>query len=395
PGKVTAQVYVTKQSDEIETQAVVAERIFSFTIQESLAWKFDGETKLNYIIEFDELEEHLTERVLAIEKAIANGEDYVTQMKNALQEALTTIEAKVNSVESTVGDLKSSTIKEVTKLKGNATEDINTIANNAKSSVQDTASTAVNSINSKATEATEHVDAKVTEFNQTVEDNSFLSPETLDEKLEGLEWQKYKLTESDGHRISVGELDLLEAGPGLYETWRAKNDPLNGDIGFYHVDVTEGKSGRKRIVATKPYSNRIFVNSIHTDGEVKGWKEITNNQTDTGWIPFNTINGVKKDANFLSAEAVKCSYRKVIANGVETCSIRINVKNFVNDIQIAQLPADFTSTMQTFYLRSSTNRAAISGYITPNGVVKLNIPDSERSTWTSEDYALGSAQWLN
>src|SRR5699024_4816185 len=135
PGKVTAQVYVTKQSDEIETQAVVAERIFSFTIQESLAWKFDGETKLNYIIEFDELEEHLTERVLASEKAIADGEDYVTQMKDALQEALTTIEAKVNSVESTVGDLKSSTIKEVTKLKGNATEDINTIANNAKSSV--------------------------------------------------------------------------------------------------------------------------------------------------------------------------------------------------------------------------------------------------------------------
>ncbi|MDN6698727.1 MAG: phage baseplate upper protein, partial [Staphylococcus equorum] len=134
PGKVTAQVYVTKQSDETETQAVVAERIFSFTIQESLAWKFDGETKLSYIIEFDELEEHLTERVLAIEKAIANGEDYVTQMKDALQEALTTIEAKVNSVESTVEDLKSSTIKEVTRLKGNATEDITTTANNVKTS---------------------------------------------------------------------------------------------------------------------------------------------------------------------------------------------------------------------------------------------------------------------
>src|SRR5699024_3638749 len=113
-------------------------------------------------------------------------------------------------------------------------------------------------------EATEHVDAKDNEFNQTVVDNGFLSPETLDEKLEGLEWQKYKLTESDGHRISVGELDLLEAGTGLYETWRAKNDPLNGDIGFYHVDVIEAKSGRKRIVAAKPYSYRTFVNTIHT-----------------------------------------------------------------------------------------------------------------------------------
>ena len=79
PGKVTAQVYVTRKSDEIDTQAIVAERIFSFTIQESLAWKFDGEVKLNYIIEFDELETQLNERVLAIEEAIANGEDYVAK----------------------------------------------------------------------------------------------------------------------------------------------------------------------------------------------------------------------------------------------------------------------------------------------------------------------------
>lgn len=393
PGKVTAQVYVTKQSDEIETQAVVAERIFSFTIQESLAWKFDGETKLSYIIEFDELEEHLTERVLAIEKAIANGEDYVTQMKNALQEALTTIEAKVNSVESTVGDLKSSTIAEVTKLKGNATEDITTTANNAKTSVQDTASTAINSINSTATEATEHVDSKVIEFNQTVADNGFLTPEMLGGKLEELEWQKYQLTKEDGSGMGKSRIDILTLNTGFYEVWECTNTPL-GDTGLYNL-IVFGKNGRKFILATHSYENRTFINTIHTNGDVRGWKELTNNQTDTGWISFDTINGVKKDTTLLSAGAVKCSYRKVIANGVETCSIRINVENFTNDIQIAQLPENFTSTMQTFYLRSSTNRVAISGYITPNGVVKLNIPDSERSTWTSADYALGSAQWLN
>src|SRR5699024_5585417 len=76
PGKVTSQVFVTRKTPD-ETQAVVAERIFSFTIQESLAWEFDGETKLNYIIEFDELEEQLTQRVVAIEQAMANLEDYV------------------------------------------------------------------------------------------------------------------------------------------------------------------------------------------------------------------------------------------------------------------------------------------------------------------------------
>lgn len=330
PGKVTAQVYVTKQSDEIETQAVVAERIFSFTIQESLAWKFDGETKLNYIIEFDELEEHLTERVLAIEKAIADGEDYVAQMKDALQEALTTIEAKVNGVESTVGDLKSSTIAEVTALKNSA----------------------ITTIQSKLQTGKDEAERIYNELILSIQNNDLVSREEMKSVVSALE-----TVEDSKNKVNV------------------LRDYTNEQL--QHKDNVD--SVDSKITKVK--------NEMETH---------TNNKfSDIGWIPFDTINGVKKDAKLLSVGAVKCSYRKVIVNGVETCSIRINVENFTNDIQIAQLPENFTSTMQTFYLRSSTNRAAISGYITPNGVVKLNIPDSERSTWTSADYALGSAQWLN
>lgn len=330
PGKVTAQVYVTKQSDKVETQAVVAERIFSFTIQESLAWKFDGETKLRYIIEFDELEEHLTERVLVIEKAIANGEDYVTQMKEALQEGLITIEAKVNSVESTVGDLKSSSIAEVTALKNSA----------------------ITTIQSKLQTGKDEAERIYNELILSIENNDLVSQEEM--------------------RSTVSLFETVESSETKVNALR---DYTNEQL-RYKDNVTSVDSK----IATAKTEMETFSN---------------NKFSDTGWIPFDTINGVKKDTKLLSVGAVKCSYRKVVVDGVETCSIRINVKNFTNDIQIAQLPENFTSTMQTFYLRSSTNRAAISGYIIPNGVVKLNIPDSERSTWTSEDYALGSAQWLN
>lgn len=330
PGKVTAQVYVTKQSDKVETQAVVAERIFSFTIQESLAWKFDGETKLRYIIEFDELEEHLTERVLAIEKAIANGEDYVTQMKEALQEGLTTIEAKVNSVESTVGDLKSSTIAEVTALKNSA----------------------ITTIQSKLQTGKDEAERIYNELILSIKNNDLVSQEEM--------------------QSTVSLFETIEASETKVNTLR---DYTNEQL-RYKDNITSVDSK----IATAKAEMEAFSN---------------NKFSDTGWIPFDTINGVKKDTKLLSVGAVKCSYRKVVVDGVETCSIRINVKNFTNDIQIAQLPENFTSTMQTFYLRSSTNRVAISGYITPNGVVKLNIPESERSTWNSEDYALGSAQWLN
>lgn len=330
PGKVTAQVYVTKQSDKVETQAVVAERIFSFTIQESLAWKFDGETKLRYIIEFDELEEHLTERVLVIEKAIANGEDYVTQMKEALQEGLITIEAKVNSVESTVGDLKSSSIAEVTALKNSA----------------------ITTIQSKLQTGKDEAERIYNELILSIENNDLVSQEEM--------------------RSTVSLFETVESSETKVNALR---DYTNEQL-RYKDNVTSVDSK----IATAKTEMETFSN---------------NKFSDTGWIPFDTINGVKKDTKLLSVGAVKCSYRKVVVDGVETCSIRINVKNFTNDIQIAQLPENFTSTMQTFYFRSSTNRAAISGYIIPNGVVKLNIPDSERSTWTSEDYALGSAQWLN
>lgn len=330
PGKVTAQVYVTRKSDEVETQAVVAERIFSFTIQESLAWEFDGEVKLNYIIEFDELEAQLNERVLAIEAAIANGEDYVAQMKDALQEALTTIEAKVKNVQTTVETLKSSTIAEVTALKNNA----------------------LTTIQSKLQTGKDEAERIYNELILSIENNDLVSQEEM--------------------QSTVSLLETIESSETKVNALR---DYTNEQLQYKdNVDSVDSK-------ITKLKSEI----ETYTDSKF----------SDTGWVPFDTINGVKKDTKLLSSGAFKCAYRKTIINGIETCSIRINVENFTNDMQIAQLPADFTTTMQPFYLRSSTNKAPVSGYITPTGVVKLNIPDSERANWTSSDYALGSAKWDN
>lgn len=330
PGKITAQVYITKQSDEIETQAVVAERIFSFTIQESLAWEFDGETKLSYIIEFDELEERLTERVLSIEEAIANGDDYVAQMKDALQEGLTTISAKASNATTVIEDLKTFTITQVTNLKDTAISTIQTELQTGKS-----------------------------EAEQIYND----------------------LIESIQNNEMVSQGDLQNAINLL-----ATNDSVETKISTLRDYTNEQLDLKDNITSV---DNKIA--TAKTEMET-----FSNNQfSDTGWIPFDTINGVKKDTQLLSSGSFKCAYRKITINGMETCSLRINVENFTNDTQIAQLPADFTTTMQPFYLRSSTNKAPVSGYITPTGVVKLNIPDSERANWTSSDYALGSVKWDN
>src|SRR5699024_10390574 len=156
---------------------------------------------------------------------------------------------------------------------------------------------------------------------------------------------------------TVSSLETIEACETKVNVLR---DYTNEQLGYKdNIDSVDDKIAKLKM-ESETYTNSKF--------------------SDSGWIPFDTINGVKKDTKFLSSGAVKCSYRKVIVDGAETCSMRINVDNFVNDMQIAQLPADFSTNMQPFYLRSSTNRVAISGYITPTGIVKLNIPDSERDT---------------
>lgn len=394
--KVKGQVYigVNNVDGNPEYNEVAVFREFTFEVADALINKISSFTKIEYIRMFDQLKMRIEQKVKDIEEAIANGADYVAEMRSILQEGIETLNAIVDDGKSDIQAYITQAKTDLTKVKDDATEDITTTANNAKSSVQDTASTAVNSINSKTTEATDHVDTKVTEFNQTVDDNGFLSPETLDEELGKLEWQKYKLTESDGHRISVGELDLLEAGTGLYETWEAKNDPLNGDIGFYHVDVIEGNSGRKRIVATHTYSNRTFINSVHTNGEVKGWEEITNNQTDTGWIPFNLINGAKSNTNYKNPgeNGFDCAYR-TIKNGTSTDRIvRLNGRMATHGQVIAQLPSTFCKNDQTFPIRVPVKYSGAFVTIRNNGEINLYI-QGDRSNWNDEDLFYGEFTW--
>lgn len=140
PGKVTSQVYVTRKTPD-ETQAVVAERIFSFTIQESLTWEFDGETKLNYIIEFDELEEQLTQRVVAIEQAMENLEDYVQHVKDASDKGVSDINIAKTNILQELNDLAATKLSEISD-KGEAYENIfNAIKSDVESNKQEVVET--------------------------------------------------------------------------------------------------------------------------------------------------------------------------------------------------------------------------------------------------------------
>ena len=399
--KVKGQVYigVNNVDGNPEYNEVAVFREFTFEVADALINKISSFTKIEYIRMFDQLKSRIEQKVRDIEEAIANGADYVAEMKSVLQQGIETLNAIVADGTADIQTFITQAKTDLTKVKDDATEDITTISNNAKTSVQDTASTAVNSINSKATEVTEHVDAKVNEFNQTVEDNGFLTPDKLGSQLDELEWQKYKLTNDDGSRQYVSGLNLLTAPPGQYESTNTINGPLkeNGepDTGFIESDISVSSNGRRLIMATRSSFNKTYIKTLHTNGTDTGWKELTNNQSGTGWIPFNLINGALANDAYKneSDNGFDCAYRIITNGSVTEKRVRINAKKIVGTQQIAELPEGFAKNVQFHYVRVPINKGYGLVGLFPSGSLYVYVETDKRDVWTDSDYFYGEFGW--
>lgn len=396
--KVKGQVYigVNNASGKPEYNEVAVFREFTFEVADALINKISAFTKIEYIRMFDQLKMRIEQKVRDIEEAIANGADYVAEMKSVLQEGIETLNAIVADGKSDVQQYITQAKTDLTKVKDDATEDITTTANNAKTSVQDTASTAVNSIDSKTTEATEHVDTKVAEFNKTVEDNGFLSPQILDEELGNLEWQKYKLTKDDGQRIRVSDTDPVELNSGFYQMWKMKNAPYGDDSNgqYWNVDVVTAYDNAKQIIATTSYEGRMFKKNIHK-GQDRGWKELTNNQTDTGWIPYTLINGVEGNTVYKNDidNGFDCAYRIVKNGDVVRKTLRVNARNLTQGVTFAELPSSFSKNTQVMAVRTPRDLNGGLVEIKPDGKLIFQYYKTSRD-WVNTDYIYGEFSWI-
>ena len=396
--KVKGQVYigVNNVDGKPEYNEVAVFREFTFEVADALINKISSFTKIEYIRMFSQLKERIEQQVRDIEEAIANGADYVAEMKSVLQKGIETLNAIVSNGKQDIQTVINQAKGDLTKVRDDATEDITTTANNAKTSVQDTASTAINSIDSKTTEATEHVDAKVTEFNQTVLDNELVTPEQLTTNLDALTWQKRKLTQDDGIRIEASGVDPVELDTGFYQIWNTNNMPQNtaNDSGTYwNVDVTTGANDTKQIFAVLSGNGKAYLKNIH-GGVDGGWKELTNNQTDTGWVPFTIINGGRANTVYPTRGGYKCSYRTITNGSVTERRVRVNADNIAHGQVIAQLPSNFVKELQVGYIRSTGDHNATNLLIEKTGEVKVYIAND--SAWGVSDskYIYGEISWI-
>src|SRR5699024_2730817 len=174
-GTVTMQVFISEKGN---SNVTVAERIVTFDIEKSIVSQISAETKLQYIVEYDELQAIIANRIADIEDNMANAEDYVSQLEQAREKGLTDIEvAKTDSVK-VLNDLADKRLEEI---------------NNKASKYS-----------SKFDDDKQYMDDKHQEFKESV-----LNSEVVTQG-ESKEWQKYKFTKDDGQRIRVSDIDPVE-----------------------------------------------------------------------------------------------------------------------------------------------------------------------------------------
>jgi F0F1-type ATP synthase membrane subunit b/b' len=410
--KVTGQVFigVNNVDGDEEYNEVAVFREFTFQVADALINKISSFTKIEYIRMFDQLKTHIEQRVNDIEQAIANGADYVAEMKTAKEQGIAQINQTVTDSKNYIDNVIAQAQTSIDETSSNAISDVEISKTDAINSITNKVSEGNSNVNNVVNNATTHVDNKLTEFNQAIEENEFIRPESLESKLNTLQWQKYKFTENNGSRMYLKEInyDITTLEPGHYmltyasnANWSTVNTPDTIDTRVGHIamlDVYKDTANRKQFIYWHSSKCRMFIATTHSSTSFSGWKELTSTQSDTGWVPFQLINGASTNASFKGENdnGFDCAYRIVTNGTVPRKSIRFNGRNLTQGQIIAQLPTNLFKNAHTFPIRVPTSASYYGGYITarPSGQVNFYI-NGDSSAWTETGYIYGEYTWTD
>ena len=342
--KVTGQLYIgvnnVKGKPEYNEVAVLGE--FTFEVADALINKVSSFTKIEYIRMFSQLKAQIEKEVRDIQDAIKNGADYVAEMNTVKEQGITSINKTVTDGKAYIDNVIAQAQTNINDTATSAISDVNTAKDNAISSMNAKVFESVSSVDNSSKGAIEHVDGKILEFNTQIEENGFVQPTDLDNKINELNWQKYKMTNDDGtnHFVDI-DYDI----DALHNTW--------------------------------------------TD-----WQLINSQQSDTGWIKFNLINGASSNTAYTSDNGFECSYRTIVTGSETKRIVRINGTNLTHNQVIAQLPANFVKNTQAFPVRVPAGD--FTGYVIfrTSGDVTF-VLSGDRSAWLDTGYAYGECSWTD
>ena len=408
--KVKGQLYIGVQNvsgkPEYNEVAVLGE--FTFEVADALINKISSFTKIEYIRMFSQLKAQIEKEVRDIQDAIKNGADYVAEMNTVKEQGITSINKTVTDGKAYIDNVIAQAQTNINDTATSAISDVNTAKDNAISFMNAKVSESVSSVDNSSKGAIEHVDGKILEFNTQIEENGFVQPTDLDNKLNELQWQKYKITEDDGTTPLISDFDfnnpeeILKYSAGTYYVRKANNHSSNniiGNYGYLSINTTYASKNVATLTFIPIGTSVLNTTSVYMckkNGEWGDWIEVTNNQHDTGWVPFNLINGAKSNTAYKNEGdgGFDCAYR-IITNGSETKRLlRINGTNLVQNQVIAQLPSGFVKTAQTFPVRVPLKYSGAYLAIRPSGEVRFYI-NGDSSAWIPSDYAYGQCEWID
>ncbi|WP_323713022.1 BppU family phage baseplate upper protein [Mammaliicoccus sciuri] len=237
PGKWTTQLYIEVNNvKEPENADIATEIDFTFNIKDSVINTIPAVDKIKEIRTFAEFRASIMEQISAINSALEDGNDYVTLMEATKTSGMKALNDRSIQV---IDQLESNAIaygQALTDLKDEAINELDTKANKIKTDVE-----ALN-------------------------------------KFDTANWQKYKLTQDNGDRIRVSDIDPITLSTGYYQAWRVKNAPVGSDTSgsYWNIDVTTAYDNVKQIKAVLSYTGDIYTKNIHK-GVDQGWKPLGNN----------------------------------------------------------------------------------------------------------------------
>ena len=451
-GKVDGQIYIAVHGKE----DIVTEVEFTFNVADSLINTIPAVDKLKEIRTFQEFRESIMATINDINEALANGEDYVTQMEatktsgmkalnDRTTQAIEEIEALVGTSTQEIVNLKDNTI---TELDGKAIQIKNDIdalnefdtSNWQKYHMTDSNGTIdilksfdfnidADSTGSKSfyvtasTNGPEGVsnDGFVTLLDRTLNNKKITYQPYNDNKIfirtkntTWGDWKEISKENDPNRRISLGALDnedseydnILNLPGGIYECivpqdaflYNAPLDP-NGNRYIAEIDVKEGTEGRKQITLISSYNNAEYRTTLHTDGDFRGWQEVqTTNRydelnNDTGWKEWETMNGATK-RNSDDPLEIGNEYRIRTVNGVKIAHLRIHVNNVTTQTVIGKIPQDVTTKYQEFLVRTPVTKTPATVRVDVDGTIKLYLNNNDTDSWKTSDYIRGESSWI-
>lgn len=450
--KIIGQTWIAVHGKE----DIVTHAEFSFSIKDSIINTIPAVDKLNEIRTFQEFRESIMNTINEINEALANGQDYVSQMETAKASGLKALNDRSTQVMQEIATLVSTSKKDITDLKNNTMSELDNKANQIKTDVEklnkyDTSDwqkakliqdNGQLQIVSLADDINKLHDLKTGFYYTTTTPIVGIGATSTAGFLEVLErnggilkritfrpynstqiWQKrFYNTWEDWERVNpedykrkwlgtIGQegntyTDILSLPGGKYEctipsdafSVNAPQDP-NGGSYIAEIDVTESENGRKQLRLIASSRNNEYRATIHTNNVFSGWKRVQNAEefealnNDTGWIDWEIMNDATKRQTD-DPTALQCQYRVRTVNGVKIAHLRINVNNVITQTAFGSIPSHLCTRVQNFYIRTpvSMNPAVI--LVDVDGTLKFYCNLDNTSKWLPNHYIYGEFSWI-